>query len=70
MARDLGLLWPRRILSSGSWITPCKVSPEKPAKSMQTCSRVKARSMNGRMPMDGVLTAVSVGCACGSMDAG
>ena len=33
--------------------TPCSVSPEKPAKSMVTCSRVKACSMNGRRPTDG-----------------
>src|SRR6266566_5905110 len=42
-----------RILSRGSWTTPCSVSREKPAKSMVTCSRVKACSMNGRRLTDG-----------------
>ena len=48
-----GLINPRRILSSGSWIAPCNVSPENPAKSITTCSRVNACSMKGRRPIDG-----------------
>ena len=53
MVRLAGLIWPMRILSRGSWIAPCRVSPENPAKSMVTCSRAKACSMNGRMPTEG-----------------
>ncbi len=48
-----GLMRPIRILSSCSCMTPCSVSPENPAKSIETCSRANACSMNGRMPTDG-----------------
>lgn len=61
-----GLIRPIRILSSGSWMTPCKVSPENPAKSMETCSRAKADSMNGRMPTDGAANTGGPAAAAGS----
>jgi hypothetical protein len=48
-----GLIRPMRTLSRGSWMTPCSVSPENPAKSIEMCSRAKACSMKGRIPMEG-----------------
>jgi len=47
---DSGVSSPARILSSGSVRTPCSVSPEKPAKSIETCARSNAASTWGRRP--------------------
>ena len=58
-----GLISPVRILSRGSWMTPCRVSPENPAKSMMTCSAVNACSMYGRKPVESTTDAGGMAAA-------